>query len=87
VGDTGPLGILRGLGVPWAVAAMNAMRLSRTAFWMGSVVAPSKVKPLITVFDDNTAGDARRTSALLDEVRPGHARLVGLVSIGVERRF
>jgi hypothetical protein len=32
-----------------AVAAMNAIRLSLTAFWMGSLVEPSKVKPLIIV--------------------------------------
>jgi hypothetical protein len=48
--DTGPLSGLGGLGLGfWEVAAMKAISASRTAWCMGSLVAPSNVKLLMTV--------------------------------------
>jgi hypothetical protein len=46
--DTGPLAALVASACA-SVAAMNAISASRTAYCMGSLVAPSNVKLLITV--------------------------------------
>ena len=50
VDEAGLLGLSRGLpACASAVAAMKAIRASLTAFCMGSLVAPSKTSPLMTV--------------------------------------
>jgi hypothetical protein len=53
VGDTDLVGVLGRLGLRLGGRAMNAMRLSRTAFWTGSVGASHKAARVKNAISEN----------------------------------